>query len=62
VGYVVRIERGQAHVDQSPLPMPYELRVTMVFRREGETWRAAHRHADPIVTARPLDSAMQQSD
>jgi ketosteroid isomerase-like protein len=60
LGYVVRIERGQAHIDGSPEPVPYALRVTMIFRREGETWKIAHRHADPITTPRPLASAMQQ--
>ncbi len=60
LGYVVRIERGQAHVDDSAEPVPYALRVTMIFRREGETWKIAHRHADPITTPRPLASAMEQ--
>ncbi len=61
VGYVVRIERGQAHIDGSPEPVPYSLRVTMVFRSEGEGWKIAHRHADPITTPRPLISAIEQS-
>jgi ketosteroid isomerase-like protein len=60
LGYVVRIERGQAHIDGSPEPVPYSLRVTMIFRREGETWTIAHRHADPITTPRPLATAMKQ--
>ena len=60
LGYLVRIERGQAHIDGSPEPMPYALRVTMIFRREGEVWKIAHRHADPITTPRPLASAMEQ--
>ncbi len=60
LGYVVRIERGQTHVDGSPEPVPYSLRVTMIFRREGEAWKIAHRHADPITTPRPLASAMEQ--
>jgi ketosteroid isomerase-like protein len=58
VGYVVRIERGEAHLDGSPEPVPYSLRVTMIFRREGDAWKIAHRHADPITTPRPLATAM----
>lgn len=60
LGYVVRIERGQTHLDGSPEPVPYSLRVTMIFRREGEAWKIAHRHADPITAPRPLASAMEQ--
>ena len=60
LGYVVRIERGQAHIDGSPEPVLYSLRVTMIFRREGEAWKITHRHADPITTSRPLASAMEQ--
>lgn len=60
VGYVVRIERGQTHIDDSPEPVPYSLRVTMIFRSEGEAWKIAHRHADPITTPRSLASAFEQ--
>jgi ketosteroid isomerase-like protein len=60
LGYVVRIERGQTHVDGSPEPVPYSLRVTMVLRREGQAWKIVHRHADPITSPRPLASAMGQ--
>ncbi len=60
LGYVVRIERGQTHVDGSPEPVPFSLRVTMIFRREGEAWKIAHRHADPITAPRPLASVMEQ--
>ena len=56
LGYVVRIERGSAHIDGSPDALPYALRVTMVFRREGDEWKLAHRHAETITTARPLES------
>jgi ketosteroid isomerase-like protein len=60
LGYVVRIERGQAHIDGSADPVPYSLRVTMIFHREGEAWKITHRHADPITMPRPLASAMEQ--
>jgi len=59
LGYVVRVERGQSHIDGSSEPMPYALRVTMIFRREGDTWKVAHRHADPITTPRPLESIIE---
>lgn len=56
LGYVVRIERGESYIDDSPAAVPYALRVTMIFRREGEAWKIAHRHADPITAARPLET------
>jgi len=62
LGYVVRIERGEAHLDGSPEPVPYSLRVTMIFRREGDAWKIVHRHADPITTPRPLATAMGEPD
>src|SRR4051812_48478422 len=29
-------------------PTEYDLRVTMIFRREQGQWKIVHRHADPI--------------
>jgi ketosteroid isomerase-like protein len=60
LGYVVRVERGQAHIDGSSAPMPYALRATMIFRREGDDWKIAHRHADPITAPRPLESIIKR--
>jgi ketosteroid isomerase-like protein len=48
---LVVIERQHGEVGGSP-DQDWSLRVTLVFRREGETWRLAHRHADPLV--RPI--------
>jgi ketosteroid isomerase-like protein len=59
LGYVVRVERGQSRIDGSSTPVPYALRVTMVLRREGDTWKIAHRHADPITAPRPLESIIE---
>jgi len=60
LGYVVRIERGQSHIDGSTAPIPFALRVTMIFRREDESWKIAHRHADPITAPQPLESIIER--
>jgi ketosteroid isomerase-like protein len=59
LGYVVQIERTQARLPGSDDVSPFALRVTMIFRREGDTWMVAHRHADPITTARPISTAIE---
>jgi ketosteroid isomerase-like protein len=60
LGYIVQLERTQARFENTGTTMnPIALRVTMIFRREGETWRVVHRHADPITTARPITTAIE---
>lgn len=50
------IER--AHVEVGGLPaQDWALRVTLVYRREGTSWRLAHRHADPLVAGVTLEQA-----
>jgi ketosteroid isomerase-like protein len=50
------IER--AHVEVGGLPaQDWALRVTLVYRRDGSTWRLAHRHADPLVHGISLEQA-----
>jgi ketosteroid isomerase-like protein len=58
--YVVRVERAKAKVGGSDDIVPIALRVTMVFRPEEGTWKIVHRHADPITTARPAGSVIQE--
>jgi ketosteroid isomerase-like protein len=50
------IERQNVEVGGLP-PQDWALRVTLVYRREGEEWRLAHRHADPLVEAVSLQQA-----
>jgi ketosteroid isomerase-like protein len=56
LGYIVGVEHTTAAVGDGP-PEPYTLRVTTVFRREDDEWKAVHRHADPLPDS---DSARAQ--
>jgi ketosteroid isomerase-like protein len=59
LGYIVQLERSEAKLAGSEDMTPISLRVTMIFRREGDTWKVAHRHADPITTARPISTTIE---
>ena len=59
LGYVVQLERIEARLPGSDHMTPISLRVTMIFRREGDAWKVAHRHADPITTARPISTLIE---
>jgi ketosteroid isomerase-like protein len=56
---VVQIERTQARLLGSEDLTPLALRTTVIFRREGDTWKIAHRHADPITTPRPISTTIE---
>ncbi len=60
LAYVVQIERPKAKLGAREDITPFALRVTMIFRPEDGTWKVVHRHADPITTARPAESVIQQ--
>lgn len=50
MAYAVFIERAQVRLVDQPDPQQIAVRVTAVFRREGDDWKAVHRHGDSLVT------------
>jgi ketosteroid isomerase-like protein len=60
LAYIVEIEWGEAKVGGSEDITPWALRVTMIFRPEDGEWKVVHRHADPITTAQPAESMVQE--
>ncbi len=60
LAYVVQLERLKAKVGGREDLIPYALRATMIFRPEDGTWKVVHRHADPITTAQPAESVLQE--
>ena len=49
LGYVVAIEHSQAQRADSNELVSIDLRVTTIFRREGDGWRLCVRHADRVT-------------
>jgi len=56
----VWVERVKAKIGGREDVTPFALRVTTIFRPEDGAWRIVHRHADPITTARPIESVIQE--
>ena len=59
LAYIVEVERGKSKVGGRDDITPLGVRVTSIFRPEEGTWKVVHRHADPITTARPAESVIQ---
>ena len=60
LAYVVRVERVEARLGGQEAVTAYSLRATMIMRPEDGVWKIVHRHADPITTAQPAESVIQQ--
>jgi ketosteroid isomerase-like protein len=58
LAYIVEMERFRATLDGHQ--GSGALRVTTIFRLEDDSWRVAHRHADPITTPQATASILQR--
>jgi ketosteroid isomerase-like protein len=61
LAYLVEVERFRAKVGGREEFSIGALRVTSVLRPEDGTWKIVHRHADPITSARPAESVIEQA-
>ena len=58
--YTVWLEHAEGKAGGREEVAPVTLRVTMIYRPEEGTWKVVHRHADPITSAQPAESVIQE--
>ena len=58
--YTLWLEHAEGKVGAREDIAPSTLRVTMIYRPEEGTWKVVQRHADPITTAQPAESVIQE--
>jgi ketosteroid isomerase-like protein len=62
LAYVVQLEPHQLVLrgSEAAKPISQTLRVTLIFRREGDEWKICHRHADTVTAPRSISSIIEQ--
>lgn len=60
LAYIVEVERYRMKTGGADDLVPVSLRVTTIFRREGDGWKIVHRHADPITAPQPPESVLER--
>lgn len=52
LAYWVGVQRSVVYLSSREEPIPMDLRVTEIFRREPTGWMLVHRHADSLALTR----------
>jgi ketosteroid isomerase-like protein len=60
LAYIVEIERTRGKLGGTDQAVPIALRATTIFRLEDGQWKIVHRHADPITSARPIETIAEK--
>jgi hypothetical protein len=55
VAWLVMVEHGSVRFRDRADVGRWDLRVTEIFKRDGDEWERIHRHADPLVDIRTID-------
>ncbi len=58
--YTLWLEHAEGKVGGREDIAPATLRVTMIYRPEEGGWKVVHRHADPITSAQPAETVIQE--
>jgi hypothetical protein len=60
LAYSVWIEHGEVLVEGRKEHAPLVVRVTHIFRREGNTWKIIHRHGDTVTEKTEASAILQR--
>jgi ketosteroid isomerase-like protein len=56
LAYEIGVETAQVRLGRSSEKAALSLRVTTIFRREDDSWKIVHRHADTTTAPRSIDT------
>jgi hypothetical protein len=60
LAYSVWIEQGDARLEGMGEFRPIALRVTHIYRHEGDSWKIIHRHADALIDKIATTAVLQK--